>query len=341
MVAVDIAALLFFCKRRGVIGWLAAMGCAGMVAVLAAGALERNFLGAARLGAWGLFLHGSLLLCGSAVILWRRRQRLPSIGLAVCAVALLAVYADAFLLEPTWLEISRVRITSDKLQRPVRVVVLADLQTDRLGDYERMVFRRVLEEKPDVILLVGDYLQVSRQRRGELTEEYNAHLRQINFTAPLGVFAVQGNIDQGRWWEMFDGLDVNAVHADKSFEVAGLRLSCLSLFSSYNSQLRLRNADPDRFHLVVGHIPNFALGNVEADLLVAGHTHGGQVRIPLIGPLLNFSKVPKAWTAGMTDLPSGGKLLVSRGVGVERGKAPQLRFLCRPQLVVIELEPAE
>ena len=42
--------------------------------------------------------------------------------------------------------------------------------------------------------------------------------------------------------------------------------------------------DQPGFHVVVGHAPDFALGRVEADLLVAGHTHGGQVQLPIVGP---------------------------------------------------------
>jgi len=91
--------------------------------------------------------------------------------------------------------------------------------------------------------------------------------------------------------------------------------------------------------VVLGHSPNFALGRIEADLLVAGHTHGGQVRVPLVGPLVTLSKVPRRWAAGLTDLPGGGRLLVSRGVGMEGGSAPRLRLFCRPELVVIDLAP--
>jgi uncharacterized protein len=90
---------------------------------------------------------------------------------------------------------------------------------------------------------------------------------------------------------------------------------------------------------VLGHCPQFAMGNVEADLLLAGHTHGGQVRLPWIGPLTTGCAVPRSWAAGLTELPGGRKLIVSRGTGMERGCAPRIRFLCRPELVVIDLVP--
>ncbi len=87
-------------------------------------------------------------------------------------------------------------------------------------------------------------------------------------------------------------------------------------------------------------VEGFALGSVPADLLIAGHTHGGQVRLPLIGAIMTLSRIPRRWAAGLTDLPGGGRLLVSRGTGMERANAPRLRFLCRPELVVIDLTPA-
>ena len=120
---------------------------------------------------------------------------------------------------------------------------------------------------------------------------------------------------------------------------ATFRLTCLGLYESFNNRLKVPNPEPDRFHLVLGHTPNFALGAVTADLMVAGHTHGGQVQLPFIGPMITHSVIPHTWAAGLTDLPAGGKLLVSRGIGMERGHAPPMRFLCRPELVVIDLVP--
>ncbi len=93
------------------------------------------------------------------------------------------------------------------------------------------------------------------------------------------------------------------------------------------------------FHVVLGHAPDFALAAPPADLLLAGHIHGGQVRIPGWGPLLTLSRVPRSWATGRTELPQGGTLVVSRGLGMERGDAPRLRLGCRPELVVIELVP--
>jgi predicted MPP superfamily phosphohydrolase len=196
-----------------------------------------------------------------------------------------------------------------------------------------------LDEKPDVILFAGDYLQTPFDRQPLLLAELNDYLREIHFSAPLGMYAVSGNIDSYLWQDGFKGAGVITVPITKSFDLGDVRLTCLGLYESFNNRLKLPNPKPDRFHLVLGHTPNFALGAVTADLMLAGHTHGGQVRLPFIGPMITHSVIPHTWATGLTDLPAGGKLIVSRGIGMERGHAPPMRFLCRPELVVIDLVP--
>ncbi len=341
MLAVDVVALRQVGRRKRLsVGCLAVAGAAAVaiaLGTLLGGGFEDHF-GIFRLWAYGVFLHGVVLLTGIA-ILWRRDRPWWAGGAVVGALAAALVAVDAFLVEPHWLEVSYYRIASAKISRPARIVVVADLQTDRIGPYERAVLRRVAEEKPDVILLAGDYLQARREDEDGLRRELHDLLRETPLSAPRGVFAVQGNVDGPQWKEVFAGLDVTAVTAQQSFDLGDLQLTCLGLDDSYRAGLKLDNPRPDRFHLVLGHSPNFALGQIAADLLVAGHTHGGQVRVPGVGPLIIHARVPLRWAAGLTELPGGGRLLVSRGIGMERGYAPPMRFLCRPELVVIDLTP--
>jgi predicted MPP superfamily phosphohydrolase len=135
---------------------------------------------------------------------------------------------------------------------------------------------------------------------------------------------------------------VIAVEYRQSFDLGEVQLTCLGLGESFSRDQSppVRRLRPDGFHVIVGHSPDFALGQIDADLLVAGHTHGGQARLPWLGAITTGCKIPRTWAAGLTELPSGAKLLVSRGIGMERGNAPPIRFLCRPELAVIELAPA-
>jgi len=348
MAAVSAAALVYVRHRRTASAWLSATVASAMAALGLAVALtvllgERrspvhSLFATCNLLAYGLFVHGPVLLGGSALLL-RRARRAAAVGSAVLAAALVAVGVDAFLVEPYWLEVSRVRLASAKVDAPVRIVVLADLQTEVIGPYQRRVLQRVVDERPDLVLLAGDYLQAKGEAWETLRDDLNRLLHDLDLSAPDGVYAVRGNIDPERWPEIFAGVPVTAVESTRSFDLDRLRLTCLSEGDSFDPSLEVPGAAPGRYHVVLGHSPDFALGRIEADLLLAGHTHGGQVQVPLVGPLLTLSEVPRRWAAGQTELPGGGRLLVSRGIGLEGGRAPRLRFFCRPELVVIELVP--
>jgi hypothetical protein len=131
-----------------------------------------------------------------------------------------------------------------------------------------------------------------------------------------------------------------------------IELHGLSLYQSHAPRMGaaeverwLAQADPSAFHLLMGHAPDFALllkPGRQVDLALAGHTHGGQVRLPGIGALITKSGVPKEMVSGvLPDLP-GGPLLVSSGVGcVRHNEMPRLRFNCPPELILIHLLPLE
>lgn len=306
--------------------------------VLLAGVLGRHPFLIMRLVSYAIFLHAPLVLLAAAW-LFGRRSRKACVGLLLLVGVLTAVGVDAFLIEPHWLSETNIELTSNKLQATIRVAIIADLQTDQLGAYEKHVFQRCLASKPDVILMAGDYVQVSSTESWErLRRDLNAYLHEIGFAAPLGIYAVQGNVDHPQWMTLFENLPVHLIDQTTSVDSGALKITGLHVNDSFNRNLDV--AKSPLFHIVLGHAPDFALGNVQADLLVAGHTHGGQVCIPGIGPLMTASQVPRKWATGITQVAENRTLIVSRGIGMERQSAPRLRFLCRPELVVLDVKPA-
>ena len=100
--------------------------------------------------------------------------------------------------------------------------------------------------------------------------------------------------------------------------------------------------DPDAFRIVMGHHPTYAeqVGDLPVDLCLAGHTHGGQIRVPLYGPLFINCSAPKKWSQG-THRVGDTVLDVSAGIGCTHGDAlPSIRFRCPPEMTVIDLVPA-
>ncbi|MBW4496499.1 MAG: metallophosphoesterase [Oscillatoria princeps RMCB-10] len=342
LIALDLAALSVV--RRHKPGWVALANLLPLVlaATVAAGTLGKGAFGVLALLSAGLFLHGFLVLTGIALI-WRREFRGVAIASAVSAFLLGAIAIDAFFIEPYWLEVSRIQLKSPKLEQPLKIAVIADFQTDVWGEYQRDALRKAVAEKADLILLAGDYLhQGNSELREVLRQQFNAFLKEINFSAPLGVYAVGGDVEKHiepqNWPQNFAGLPVTVFPENKTVKLPELCVTGITLGDSRNPQLRVPECAG--FHIALGHAPDFALSDIRADLLVAGHTHGGQVRLPFIGPVITLSKVPRQWAAGVTKLPGNRTLVVSRGIGMERGNAPRLRFLCRPELVVIEVLPA-
>jgi predicted MPP superfamily phosphohydrolase len=100
-----------------------------------------------------------------------------------------------------------------------------------------------------------------------------------------------------------------------------------------------RARDDTRFQVLLYHSPDIAPQAAEAgiDLYLCGHTHGGQIRLPLFGALITSSKLGKRYEMGCHTV-GNMTLYVSRGIGMEGGSAPRARFLCPPEITLWTLE---
>jgi uncharacterized protein len=286
---------------------------------------------------FAIFLHAPLVLLGAAWVHRRSLKRaLPSLA---ASLGLAFVAADAFLYEPHALVTSTYDI---KAREGVRIVVMSDFQAIHIGDYERSVLLRVAELQPELLLLAGDYIQVYGERREGVVREFRQAWEEANIHPRLGVFAVRGDVEPDGWEdELFGGLDVVTSDPTKTFDAGGLTLTLLSLRDSGNRRLSLSRSSAST-NIVLGHRPDFALGNGPAGLLVAGHTHGGQVQLPFWGPPIILSAVPRQWGGGGLHVVDAERsLLVTRGAGIEHADdAPALRFNCRPEIVALNMIPS-
>ena len=311
------------------------------VTILVLGAMLYPVDGFGRLQllAWGVFLHFPLYLIAAGVMIFDK-SRLFFYALLVLVLIILGVAADAFLIEPRRLEVSHTTIYSTKLEGSIKVAVLADIQTDNPGPYETRVLAITAAENPDLVLLAGDYLQIFDQ---DTYQDAVLELRNIFKDAGLkpllGIYAVRGNVEHNDWAAIFQELSVRTFNTTETLDLGLITLTGVSWLDSVNPNLVIPGSE--KYHIVLGHSPNFSLGEIDADLLLAGHTHGGQFQLPGIGPLLTLSLVPRSWAAGLTEIKPDQYLLVSRGIGLERGAAPRMRFLCRPELVILEIKPTQ
>lgn len=289
---------------------------------------------AMRAASFAIFLHVPLVLVAAA---WLKRRDVKRASLlALLAVGLGAAALDAFVYEPRALVTSAYEV---KVGAPVRAVVMSDFQAARIGDYERSVLQRIASLDPELVLLAGDYVQAYGAGRAAVVQDFRRAWQAAGIHPKLGVFAVRGDVEPDGWQEeIFDGLGVTTSDETRTFEAGGLAITLLSLEDSSRRNLSLPKV-AEGGTLVLGHRPDYALGDGPAGLLVAGHTHGGQVQLPLWGPPLILSAVPRAWGAGgLHTVDASRSLLVTRGAGVEHADdAPPLRFNCRPEIVALDL----
>lgn len=290
-----------------------------------------------QLLAWVAFLYFPVFLSLGMVQFWSDHRRL-AFGLASFLLITLLIAIDSFLIEPHWLEVTRIEISSPKLDEPLTIAILADIQTDSPGKYEEDILALVRQENPDLIFLAGDYIQ---ERDQDEYQQGSAMLNQIfregELSPRMGIYAVRGNVDWNSWKDIFQGLEVSLFEETETIDLGPVLLTGVSWLDSVDSSLQIEGGE--KYHIVLGHSPNFSLGEIEGDLLLAGHTHGGQIQLPGIGPLLTISEVPRSWASGLTEIQSGKYLLVSRGIGLERDYAPRMRFLCRPEVIFLKLSP--
>jgi predicted MPP superfamily phosphohydrolase len=251
---------------------------------------------------------------------------------------------DAFLLEPRAVEVRSVALTVEKIPpgRELRLVHLSDLHIRQFHPYYAKVAETANRLNPDLILLTGDYLEESRNI-GNVRE----FLKLLK--ASEGIFAVQGNWD---YWARIEGENLRRhfsrtgttllVNQRHDLEVRGVPLSVLGLDypSPADALVGLQGrADQGRINLLLSHVPAFAheLLDGRTDLILCGHTHGGQVRLPLVPPFY-LPRFSGAFVAGLYHAgPHATPLYVTRGVGTS---VIPVRFLCRPEITFIRLMAA-
>lgn len=331
------AAILVSRRRASLPGMLLAVLGQVAVSFVFASVIGGGAFLTMRCCAWTGFFYVPRMLAALAMLDARGHRRRAALFAAV-ALAIALVGCDAFFVEPHSLTLSHPVVRTSKVDRPLRIGVISDIQMDSFGDYERGALHRLMEEKPDLILFPGDFIQVrTAEEYASIASAFRQALATESVDAPLGMFATQGNMEGRGWEHLWDGTKVRPLAPGERVEADRFVLDGLDLAQSFDPHMDV--PETRAFHIVMGHAPDFSLGPIHADLLVAGHTHGGQVRLPFIGPLVTYSAVPRAWAAGMTRLSGGRTLVVSRGVGMERGDAPRLRFLCKPEIVVIDVQP--
>ncbi len=256
-----------------------------------------------------------------------RREFLAVVGVAVAATPFAAA-ADARWIEPTWLKIRRLRIGGE---RPAhRFVHFSDLHHKGDRKYLQAVVETINSLAPDFVCFTGDIVE----EPNFLAEALEAMSR---IQSPM--YGVPGNHD---YWSRISFAPVFKCFAatggawllDEARVIAGGRINPIGVSCRHATQAPLP-LDSSLKNIVLMHYPAWAkkFGGQKFDLLLAGHSHGGQVRIPFYGPLLLPYGVDE-YDLGLFHT-GAGPLYVNPGIGYIYKY--NIRFNCRPEIAVIEI----
>jgi predicted MPP superfamily phosphohydrolase len=238
-----------------------------------------------------------------------------------------AVFADAKLVEPSWLKVNRLRIGSDK--PTARFVHFTDLHHKGDRSYLQSVVAKINSLTPDFVCFTGDIIE---------EEKFLAEALEILAGIKAPLFGVPGNHD---YWSEVSFAPIHkcfnatggAWLMDEQRVVAGGKVNLIGLTCINNNQAQIA-LKPAMKNILLMHYPAWVknLGGQKFDLLLAGHSHGGQVRIPFYGPLVTPFGVD-GYNLGRYQTPAG-PLYVGSGIGYFY---INLRFNCRPEITVIEI----
>lgn len=269
---------------------------------------------------------------------WSVRIRQVALGLAAAGIP---CFAYGWLVEPYWPEVVHVRIEVPGLQpgtAPIRIAQIGDLHSDPKERLEGRLPDIIAKERPDLIVFTGDAIN---SREG--LPVFRRCLTRIAAIAPT--YAVRGNWDSNSFGhvDLFGGTGAQELKAEAvPVPIRGAELWLAGIAVGREARLKyvLSTIPRGAPAVLLYHFPDL-IEDVRGrgiDLYCASHTHGGQVAIPFYGALVTFSRFGKKYESGLFH-EAGTALYVNRGIGMDGGPLPRVRFCSRPEITIFDLVP--
>lgn len=273
--------------------------------------------------------------------------KLLNLSMVLTALGLLALM-DMYLIEPNWIKIERVVINDSDLAQIMegtKVVQISDIHLKKIGFRERELIEKVNELKPDILFITGDFFRSVKGK--DAADQYRSIYDLIkSFNVSIAIYGILGNYDDylERYPERLTelrsaGIDILQdenrkvlLRNNKTFWLAG------SFYDSYHENTRsftnaLESIPPKAPVILLNHYPDVFEKAVNAgiNLVLVGHTHGGQIGIPFLIRISTYANK----SSYMSGLFGSGKtkMYVNRGIGTT---VFPVRFLCRPEITVFD-----
>ncbi len=257
----------------------------------------------------------------------------------VILISLFLVYI--FFIEPNLVLITRINIESEKISKDmgeIKILEISDLHIKNFGVREREVLFLIRAIKPDVIFITGDFYE----KLDKLSE-----VKKFISGLKLKTYAVLGNWD---YWAgdidpLINMLERNKIEVlindNRLYFKNGDFINIVGVSDPYTGHDDIERAtmgiNKKKFTILLSHAPCIVnhLKGEKFDLIICGHTHGGQVNIPFVKPF--WAPTETNYIRGMYET-KWGKLYVNRGIGLS---VFPIRFLCPPEITLFTLKSKE
>lgn len=260
---------------------------------------------------------------------------LPAIGLGLMHKAF-----------STKLQITRYTINGSKIKDNLRIVYISDLHNNLFGEGQKDLIEVIDSQRPDVVLLGGDIFDTRGSFRSSvdllrwLGENYETYYVTGNHEYNLPSMKDIQELLMLLNIHYLAGDSVIFSHGKMDIHIHGVE--DYRKRRSYNRQLKQvgRRLDPRQYNILLSHRPERVedYARYPFDLILTGHAHGGQIRLPGIveGVYAPHQGFQPEYTFGEYELDNGATMIVSRGLGYQHYRAP--RVFNQPEVVVIDLE---
>lgn len=239
--------------------------------------------------------------------------------------------------------INKVKLTSNKINKTLKITQITDFHSNNLIDLDKM-FIKIKEFSPDIIVLTGDIIDYK-------TTDLALALDLVKRTRLItpNIYFVSGNHETNHMLEkdLYKGLEEMGVtilnNTTTVVDINGERINLLgaSFFAERSDFDNIfNNIEEANYNVLLSHSPNRPITylNSNIDLILSGHTHGGQVRLPIIGAIIAPGQglLPK-YDKGLIQLGET-TLYIDSGLG---NSVANVRLFNPVQFSNIEVEPIE
>ena len=258
---------------------------------------------------------------------------------AFCLTVLGAgIFIYGYFISPNHLTVTKISLPISRIavRSPLKIAHISDLHFEKSLKLHGQILEELKKFAPDMILLTGDY--VNEDRAEDSFRKFSSALSAL---AP--VYAVDGNWDSEEInRRVFSRTGVRYLEDElERIEIRGTPISLVGItaFGTHSWKKIVPDISTDTLNIMLTHSPDMipdVASSGKVDFYFCGHTHGGQVRLPFYGALITLCDTGKRYEMG---LYREGKMIAytNRGVGMEGGAAPRIRFLSPPELALFTI----